>query len=661
MNSPRHPLSALLLCGLLLLIPNAPAQAGSATWSLNPATGDWNTAVNWMPNTVPNGPSDTATFDVSTTTQLSSSDDIEVNSIVFSLGAGAFTIDNNPGVALTISGAGITNSSGVLQNFVNLDDQSNGGELYFTNSATAGDSVVYTNQRPVYPDGVSPLIQFEDSSTAGSAEFINFAGPYSSSGGVIEFQGNSTAASGTFRNTGRFDSQSFPHINFRDQASAGQALFTTEAFSGGMITFYDSTTADHATFDVSGPFGSVVFYDNSTAGSATITNEGGTYYLGAGATTFLDSSTAGDGLFIANGSLYNGIFGNANVHLSQSSKANNGRFIANGGKVSGANGGAIILNDDATAESGTFYANGATVDGAFAGRVIFSFGEPTAATATLIATGGTGDNDGGEIVFAYSSVGAEARVELFGNGFLDLRDHDTPELTIGSLEGDGLVFLGGANLSVGSNNLSTSFSGLIEETSEGTTGALTKIGASILTLSGVNTYAGGTTVHAGGLVINNTTGSGTGTGPVQVTAGTLAGRGIIAGTVTIGTGSGTGAFLAPGKGASTLTTLTIQRALTFKPDSTYTCRLNTKKTKADQVVAKGVTIESGAQFNFKVIGNKELRVGKSATVISNTSANSISGTFANLPDGSTFTIGANSFQADYTGGNGNDLTLTVVP
>ena len=76
---------------------------------------------------------------------------------------------------------------------------------------------------------------------------------------------------------------------------------------------------------------------------------------------------------------------------------------------------------------------------------------------------------------------------------------------------------------------------------------------------------------------------------------------------------------------------------------------------------KGVTIESGAQFEFKVTGNKELRVGKSATVISNTSATPISGTFANLPDGSSFTVGPNTFQASYSGGDGNDFTLTVVP
>ena len=38
MNSPRHPLSALLLGGLLLLIPNVSAHAGSATWNLNPTS-----------------------------------------------------------------------------------------------------------------------------------------------------------------------------------------------------------------------------------------------------------------------------------------------------------------------------------------------------------------------------------------------------------------------------------------------------------------------------------------------------------------------------------------------------------------------------------------------------------------------------------------------
>ena len=47
-------------------------------------------------------------------------------------------------------------------------------------------------------------------------------------------------------------------------------------------------------------------------------------------------------------------------------------------------------------------------------------------------------------------------------------------------------------------------------------------------------------------------------------------------------------------------------------------------------------------------------------VISNTSANPISGTFNNLADGGIVNVNGN-LQASYEGGDGNDLTLTVVP
>ena len=62
-----------------------------------------------------------------------------------------------------------------------------------------------------------------------------------------------------------------------------------------------------------------------------------------------------------------------------------------------------------------------------------------------------------------------------------------------------------------------------------------------------------------------------------------------------------------------------------------------------------------------VAGNKTLNLGKKFVAISNTAATPISGTFANLPDGSMFAVGPNTFQVSYEGGDGNDLTLTVVP
>ena len=48
-------------------------------------------------------------------------------------------------------------------------------------------------------------------------------------------------------------------------------------------------------------------------------------------------------------------------------------------------------------------------------------------------------------------------------------------------------------------------------------------------------------------------------------------------------------------------------------------------------------------------------------VISNTSANPISGTFSNVSDGAIVTINGNNLQARYEGGDGNDLTLTIAP
>ena len=53
--------------------------------------------------------------------------------------------------------------------------------------------------------------------------------------------------------------------------------------------------------------------------------------------------------------------------------------------------------------------------------------------------------------------------------------------------------------------------------------------------------------------------------------------------------------------------------------------------------------------------------GTTFTAIENTSRSPINGTFDNLTDGGTITIGNNTFQANYEGGDGNDLTLTVLP
>jgi autotransporter-associated beta strand protein len=209
-------------------------------------------------------------------------------------------------------------------------------------------------------------------------------------------------------------------------------------------------------------------------------------------------------------------------------------------------------------------------------------------------------------------------------------------------------------MTVGGNNLSTTFSGVI---SGGSGASLTKTGKGKLTLSKASTYTGGTTITKGTLLVSNKTGSATGTGAVSVRAGTLGGTGRISGAVTVASGP-TAAILAPGSG-KTPGTLTVLSSVTFNSLATYKVDLNSTTVKADQTTALGVTINSSAVISIDDLGAGTLAQGTVFTIINNTAATPISGAFSNLADGATMTIGSNTYQASYEGGTGNDLTLTV--
>ena len=166
------PTLVLFACATFLSAASI-AHAGSATWNLNPTNGDWNTAANWTPATVPNGATDLATFGASNTTNVSLSASITVDTIIFNPGASACTIllgTSSRAIALTIGGAGIVNNSGIVQNFVVNSLPSN--QINFTGAATAGSKTVFTNVAGGN-SGLGVSEQFIDQSSADHATFIS--------------------------------------------------------------------------------------------------------------------------------------------------------------------------------------------------------------------------------------------------------------------------------------------------------------------------------------------------------------------------------------------------------------------------------------------------------------------------------------------------------
>ena len=99
-------LATTALVAVTAFAPGA-ARAQDATWLPNPASGNFNTAANWNPATVPTG---TAFFGTSNTTALTFSAPTTVGGWTFNAGASAYTFNNNQ--SLNFNGAGIVINGG---------------------------------------------------------------------------------------------------------------------------------------------------------------------------------------------------------------------------------------------------------------------------------------------------------------------------------------------------------------------------------------------------------------------------------------------------------------------------------------------------------------------------------------------------------------------
>ena len=298
------------------------------------------------------------------------------------------------------------------------------------------------------------------------------------------------------------------------------------AINGGTVTinnnstinFNNASTADRAAI-TNDAF--LQFKNNSTASNAAITNN-----LEA---IFFDRSTAGN-----------------------STVANNGEIIFANNSTAG---NAVITDG-----------NGPVM--------LVSFTDSSSAGNATITTGG----QLALLAFANDSTGGNARlINETAGAVIDFSSSIGPngdrKLSAGSIEGVGAIFLGGNQLTVGSNNLGTTFAGVISDCDGGLCnapaagGSIVKIGTGTLTLTGTNLYTGATIVNGGTLEVDGSIAT---SSAVTVNAGgMLTGLGTLAST-TINAGG----VLAPGNAANPTGTLSVAGNLAFASGAIYMVQIS---------------------------------------------------------------------------------------
>lgn len=165
-------------------------------------------------------------------------------------------------------------------------------------------------------------------------------------------------------------------------------------------------------------------------------------------------------------------------------------------------------------------------------------------TASLSSFNGLSPDGVWRLVLVDLSPGGQSRLKSWGLD-ITVSQAPSPDLTFteATLRADGSDRLLGGSATLTGQNVFEAVSSFAVSAPLSGSGSLTKIGPGPLTLSEANGYEGGTVVKAGTLFLDNLSGSGSGSGPVDVQAsGTLGGSGSVSGSVTLD------GLLSPGQG-----------------------------------------------------------------------------------------------------------------
>lgn len=312
-------------------------------------------------------------------------------------------------------------------------------------------------------------------------------------------------------------------------------------------------------------------------------------------------TTTGGGLRIGNGAATLGIVNlntGGTITANRVSRGNQGAASTailnfNGGRLNAQQNNATFLTNITSA---FIHAGGATIDdGGFAVTVAQPLLAPINNGVTAIAVASGGSNYLGAPILTISG-GTGTNCTAVANMVSDGSANGT--LSVGSITitGPGSYTVDPTTVSFlgGGQNVTVATAGAIT-TAANTSGGLTKLGSGTLTVNGVNTYTGTTTVSAGTLG-----GAGTFVGPVVVASG---------------------ATLAPGNNG--IGTMTLGASPSLNAGSTIVAELNrTNAQTSDRLVVSGALAYNGTLV-LKNVGTP-LQTGNTFTLFN---ASSYSGSF----------------------------------
>jgi fibronectin-binding autotransporter adhesin len=437
------------------------------------------------------------------------------------------------GATLLMNGGFSTTFPGVISGAGGLE-MDTAGTLTLTGANTyTGATVIGTNAAiQIGSGGTAGSIASSSISSPGTGDLsfdlssaYTYAGALSGSLGVVQHGAGTTTLSGTNTYSGA------------TTVNAGTLQAGSTSAFGGATGLSQVNVANGATLDL-GTFSNTVGSILGGATSSITLGTGSTLTLGSGASTVFNGVISGPGalstaefaLNLTNANTYSG--GTTITGSGDTLVADNATGSATGtGPINIGTGASLLLGQNNTSgfidsasaitDNGTleFFQSSGTYT--IANNIDGSGGVSQAGAATVVLSG---TNPFTGTLEAYNGILRAGSPNAFGNGmapvtfpYIGVLDLAGYNISVGSIFGGasgGGITLGSGNLTIADPSSNATFSGYITGT-----GSIIFGGASLVLNGTSNTYSGGTTVANGTLVADNSSGSATGTGAINIGSG----------------------------------------------------------------------------------------------------------------------------------------------